>query len=350
MPADRRDDETPAEPHGIWSGTITFGLVSVPVELYSTVRAQRTRLRTFGPEGQPLVRRYFCSADGRALDRDEIVRGYEWDDGSFTVVTDDELEALEPRRSREIDLERFVDRDRIPLEMLERSYVLAPRGESTKAYHLLAATMERNGRAGIATFVMRGKEYLAAIFASGGLLQAATLRFAAELRTPETIGLPAVPKVPAADRRAFEKLLGELEDKELDVTLMTDESASRLEAIAARKRDRSKDVVEIADAQAEDPEESAEIIDIMSILRERMGTAGKEGNAAQARQSKDGRGGATARREAGDRKDGTRERNGPLERESKKELYERARRRDLPGRSQMTKDELVDALREDSGR
>ena len=97
-------------PRAFWSGTLTFGLVSVPVDLYPAVRSRRIGLRMLGPEDQPLVRRYFCSADGAALGPDDIVRGYENDDGSFTIVTDEELDALAPRKSRDIDLRRFVQR------------------------------------------------------------------------------------------------------------------------------------------------------------------------------------------------------------------------------------------------
>src|SRR5688572_4969580 len=196
--------EAAPNPRSFWSGTLTFGLVSVPVDLFPAVRSRRIAFRMLGPDDQPLVRRYFCSADGKALTADDIVRGYENDDGSFTIVADEELDALAPRKSRDIDLRRFVKREEIPRQLLERPYVLAPGGESTKAYHLLAATMERTGRAGIATFVMRGKEYLAAIFAEGGLLRAATMRFVEELRTPAPIGLPKARKIDAAGRKDVE--------------------------------------------------------------------------------------------------------------------------------------------------
>ena len=187
-----------------------------------------------GPDDQPLVRRYFCSADGRALTREDIVRGYENDDGSFTVVADEELDAFAPRKSRDIDLRRFVAREEIPRQLLERPYVLAPAGESTKAYHLLAATMEKADRAGIATFVMRGKEYLAAIFAEGGTLRAVTMRFADELRTPNDVGLPSAAR-PSADRRQeMERALAELTGDELDTTLLDDEYAARLLELAQR--------------------------------------------------------------------------------------------------------------------
>jgi DNA end-binding protein Ku len=329
--------EARADPRAFWSGTITFGLVSVPVDLSPAVRSQRTPLRTFGPDGQPLKRRYYCSADDAALSSDDIVRGYEWEDGTFTVVTDEELEALEPRKSRDIDLRRFVQRRQIPAQLLERPYLLAPAGESTKAYHLLAATMERTGRAGIATFVMRGKEYLAAIFAERGLLHAATMRFAAELRTPEQIGLPAVPKVSAESRRAFERVLAQLADEELDTDLLRDEAAARLLELAERKRASDEDVVEVSEAPAAEEEESAEVIDIMSVLKRRMGEMRGPARASRNEPAAPADGAAGG----GDAE---------LASASKKELYERAKELDLPGRSQMSKEELVAAIQSRSAR
>ena len=96
------------------------------------------------------------------------MRGYELDDGSYITVEDRELEALEPEKTREIDLRQFVDLAELPAALLERGYYLTPQKEATKAYRLLAEAMERTKRAGIATFVMRKREYLVAIFAQGG--------------------------------------------------------------------------------------------------------------------------------------------------------------------------------------
>jgi DNA end-binding protein Ku len=305
-------------PRAFWSGTLTFGLVSVPVDLFPAVRARRTALRMLGPDDQPLVRRYFCSADGQALSSDDIVRGYENDDGSFTIVADEELDALAPRKSRDIDLRRFVARDEIPRQLLERPYVLAPAGESTKAYHLLAATMEKAGRAGIATFVMRGKEYLAAIFAEGGTLRAVTMRFNSELRTPDDVGLPPVTRAPAERRQEMERALAELTADELDLTLLEDQYAGALLELAEAKRDAERDVVEIEEAPP-DEEESADVIDIMAVLKERMGGAARK-----------------PARAAG---------HDALEGKSKKELYEQAKEIGLEGRSAMSREELIAALR-----
>ena len=237
-------------PRAFWSGTITFGLVSVPIDLYPAVRARRAPLRMLGPEGRLLQRRYYCSADNEALSNDEIVRGYERPDGSFTIVTDDELDALAPRKSRDIDLQRFVSRDEIPPKLLERPYVLAPAGDSTKAYRLLAHTMERSRRAGIATFVMRGKEYLAAIFAEGGLLRAATMRFNDELRTPDSIGLPRPPKS-AGEDHSIELSLAKLKADDIDREALQDDYTDALLALAEKKRAENRDIVEIEERAAD---------------------------------------------------------------------------------------------------
>jgi DNA end-binding protein Ku len=325
--------EAAPNPRSFWSGTLTFGLVSVPVDLYPAVRARRTALRMLGPDDQPLVRRYFCSVDNEALTSDDIVRGYENDDGSFTIVADEELDALAPRKSRDIDLRRFVKREEIPRQLLERPYVLAPAGDSTKAYHLLAETMERSGKAGIATFVMRGKEYLAAIFAEGGSLRAVTMRFAAQLRTPDDVGLPSVVKAPAERRQEMERALAELTEEELDLELLDDEYATALRELAEAKRDLGSDVIEIEEATAEDDQESADVIDIMAVLKERMGGAARKPARAQ--------GARTAERPAATRAAG----DDALADMSKKDLYERATKLGVPGRSRMSREALIAALR-----
>jgi DNA end-binding protein Ku len=150
------DRERPAI-RPFWSGTITFGLVSVPVHLYPAVRRGGMALRMLDADGTPLARRYYCPEHGREVPPEEIVRGYEIDKERYVVVEDHELEALTPRKSRDIDLTRFVRQEEIPPFFFDRAYFLTPSGDSTKAYRLLAEVMEKSRRAGIATFVMRLK-------------------------------------------------------------------------------------------------------------------------------------------------------------------------------------------------
>src|SRR5690606_27645305 len=137
------------------------------------------------------------------VDGDDIERGVEVAEGEFVLVSEEELAELAPRRSREIALERFVPRDAIDPAWFVRSYVLVPGAEQRRAYHLLAETMEATGRAGVASFVMRGKAYAVAIFAERGVLRAEPLRFGDELRTPESLGLPEADEPPAARLEAI---------------------------------------------------------------------------------------------------------------------------------------------------
>ncbi|HEX7808321.1 MAG TPA: Ku protein, partial [Thermoanaerobaculia bacterium] len=204
MAATEEDLESgPAGLRSFWTGTITFGLVTVPVALYAATRPRAVGLKMIGPDEAPVRRRYVCSKDEKPLDPDDIVRGYEIEKGKFVVVTDEELEAVEPRKSREIDLQRFVDLADIDPMYFERAYYLVPGGGTNKAYRLLAEVMEKRKVAGIATFVMRAKEYLVAIIAENGILRAETLRFEDEVRTPDDVGLPKIAKVTAAESKKF---------------------------------------------------------------------------------------------------------------------------------------------------
>src|SRR2546429_5926912 len=137
-----------------------------------------------------------------------MVRGFEYEKGKYVIVTDEEVERLAPEQGRDIDLRKFVDLESIPPLYFDRSYFLAPSTGSEKAYKLLAETMAKSDLAGIATFVMRGKEYLVAIFPENGILRAETMRFADELRSPKEVGLPEKKNVPAAAVKKFARLIG----------------------------------------------------------------------------------------------------------------------------------------------
>ncbi|PYS24851.1 MAG: Ku protein [Acidobacteria bacterium] len=252
-----------------WSGTLTFGLVSVPVDLYPGNRTNRAPLRMLGPEGEALSRRYYSEKTGRDLDDDEMIRGYEIEKDRFVVVSDEELERLAPEQSRDIDLRRFVPLEDIPPLYFDRSYFLAPGAGAEKAYKLLAQTMEKEQLAGVATFVMRGKQYVVAIFPENEILRAETMRFADEIRSPKEIGLPEEKKVPAAAVKKFEKLIEKHSDNKLDLKELKDEQTEKLLKLVEKKRKYHKDVVEL-----EVPaEEKGKVIDLMAALKKSL--AGK---------------------------------------------------------------------------
>ena len=233
-----------------WSGTLSFGLVSVPVDLYAAVRTLRPGLRMLDDKGAPLARRYYDPGTGKTVPWDEVVRGFEIKKDEFVVVEEDELDSLAPEKSRDIDLRRFVPVEQLHPIHFQRSYFLAPGGESTKAYRLLAATMEKTGRAGIATFVMRDSEYLTAIIAEDGLLRAEILRFQDEVRSPEDVGLTKPRKADAAEKRRMVKAIEQHTAKALDEKELADSWTERIEKLVAKKRKAGEDVVKAAKTAA----------------------------------------------------------------------------------------------------
>jgi len=267
-PAKRKTEsaEQQASSRGFWTGTITFGLVSVPVELVPANRSSHVGLRMLSEDGRPLQRRYYSEKTGRELEDDDLVKGYQVRKSKYVPVTEDEFERLAPEKSRDIALQRFVEVSEIPPLYFEHSFFLLPASESVRAYHLLAGAMEKTGQAGIATFVMRGKEYLVAIIAENAVLRAAILRFQDEVRSPKDVGLPARKEPAAASVRRFERMIRKKSRKSLPRDLMHDEQAVQLEQYARRKASRHKDVIK-GKAIAE---EGAEAVDIMSVLKKSL--------------------------------------------------------------------------------
>lgn len=222
-----------------------------------------------GPEGEPLARRYFSQKSGNDLDDEDMVRGFEYDKDRYVIVTDEELERLAPEQSRDIDLRRFVPLEDIPPLYFDRSYFLAPSEGSEKAYRLLAQTMAEDELAGVATFVMRGKEYLVAIFPENEILRAETMRFDDEIRSPKEIGLPEKKKVPAATVKKFENLIARHSGKRLSLKDLKDEQTEKLLKLVEKKRKQHKDVFEV---EVPEPEQG-KVVDLMAALKKSL--AGK---------------------------------------------------------------------------
>jgi len=257
-----------------WSGTITFGLVSIPVELFAAVGGRRTSMKMVDTKGRPLGREYYSEEDEH-LDQNELVRGYESDKAKMIVVTDEELQSVAPEMTRDIELRRFVPRAEIPPPYFNRPYFLAPSGKSQKAYQLLARVMEETGRAAVGTFVMRGHQYLVAILSDGNILRAETLRFANELRSPHEAGLPKRAAPAAKAVKDFSKEIEALIRDKLDMDELSDRYAAALEALAQKKAKKGKDLVDPrGEAEKDEEEGGAEVIDLMKILKQRLG-AGK---------------------------------------------------------------------------
>ena len=169
---------------GIWSGVLSFGLVSVPVVLYPATEAHRPAFHEFEKGTADRIRyQRVNERTGAEVEYSDIVKGADSGDGNYVLLDQDELDSVAPGRSRLLEIHTFVDADDIDPIYFNKTYFLGPGPEETKKpYALLREAMQDSGKAAIATFVMRGKEYLAAVRADDGLLVLETLFFADEVR------------------------------------------------------------------------------------------------------------------------------------------------------------------------
>jgi DNA end-binding protein Ku len=257
----------------VWSGSISFGLVTVPVELVTAQRRTGLPIRTFSPDGNFLKRQLFCPKDEAVLSGDDLERGYEVEKDEFVAITDEEIEGLAPRSSRDIDLSQFVPRDAIDPAYFVKSYFVLPSGDQAKAYRLLAETMEKTDRAAVARFVMRGKGYALALFAERGILRAETLRFHDEVRDPANLELTSPVKVEASRVKRMQTAIRELAAAAVKEEDLDSDDSERIEALAREKLRKGQDVVQVSESVVRDEggESFGEVIDLVAALKERLG-------------------------------------------------------------------------------
>jgi DNA end-binding protein Ku len=298
----------------LWTGSLSFGLVNVPVALHSAVRDTDLHFHQLHEkDGARIETRRFCADEDREVPLEEIGHAYELDDGKTVVVTDEDLEAVAPRKTRTIDIEAFVDLADVDPIYFDHPYFLAPVGDSEgtrRAYQLLIEAMGRADRAAIGRFVMRTKEYLVAIQVRDERLALTTMRFGDEVRPTE--GIDTGGKKPAKAQLEHAVKLIEALSTDWDPKAWKDQYRERLEDVIARKR-KGKRIS--APKQQPTP---APVPDLMAALERSLEQATGRATAATA--------------------------GGDLADLSRDELYERAQDDDIPGRSSMSKDELVKAL------
>jgi DNA end-binding protein Ku len=180
-------------PRAMWKGAIAFGLVTVPVSLYSaTERTEKLSFRLLHEkDSSPIDYKRFCEKDDREVPWDEIVKGYEHRKGEFVVLTDADFEKAKTPATEAFDIRAFVKEDEIDFLYFDTPYYLAPSGKSgVKAYALLRDALSESGRVGVGTIVLRQREHLAALEPSGEVLVLTTMRFAHELRSPKELSVP----------------------------------------------------------------------------------------------------------------------------------------------------------------
>jgi DNA end-binding protein Ku len=182
-------------PRAIWSGSISFGLLNVPVKLYSAVSRKNVSFRELREsDGSRIRHKRVAEADGKEVPYEEIVKGYEISPEQYVVVTRDELEEIDPKRTRAVEIQDFVDLDDIDPIYFDHPYYLGPDKGAEKAYALLVKAMSDAKKVAVARFVLRNREHLAAIRPSGNVLTMATMRFPDEVVAPDELGEDVVPQ------------------------------------------------------------------------------------------------------------------------------------------------------------
>jgi DNA end-binding protein Ku len=175
-------------PRAIWSGAISFGLVNIPVKLYSAVSRKTVRFHQIDAEsGQRIRQQRVNPGSGEEVPYEQIVKGYEISPDRYVTITPEELEALEPQKTRTIDIEQFVDLEQIDPIYYDHPYYLAPDKGAAKAYKLLLDAMEEADKVAIARVVIRSKENLVALRSYGGAITMETMLFPDEVTQPESI-------------------------------------------------------------------------------------------------------------------------------------------------------------------
>jgi DNA end-binding protein Ku len=265
----------------IWSGSISFGLLNVPVKLYSAVSSKKVSFRELREgDGARIRHKRVAEDSGEEVPYEKIVKGYELAPEQYVVLTKDELAELDPRKTRAIEIKDFVDLDQIDPIYFDHPYYLGPDKGAARAYSLLVKAMAGAGKVAIARFVLRNKEHLAAIRPTGNVLTMTTMRFADEIVPPEQLEelfAEEEEKAKPAELKMARELIGSLAG-EFDPAAYRDEYREELLALIERKASGKK-IVAPAGSEAPKPTKAP---DLMAVLQESLAAVkGKElGNGA----------------------------------------------------------------------
>lgn len=258
-------------PRAIWSGSISFGLVNIPVKLYTGTRDRKIHFHMLNPEDGARVQQALIDpATGEQVPRDKVVKGYEVSPGQYVVVKQEELDRLTPKTSRLIEISDFVDLDGIDPIYYEHPYYLLPEEGATNAYSLLVRAMEEKKKVGVGKFVMHNKEYLVAIRTLEGVLCLETMRFADEVVEPGELELPEVKEEPRKKELQMAEQLIDMLAEEFDPTEYRDEYMEELKKLI-KSKEEGKELVTQPEV-----EEPGKVVDLMSALEKSLDEAKKK--------------------------------------------------------------------------
>lgn len=252
-------------PRSLWTGSLSFGLVNVPVAMITAVRDRDLHFRQLHEsDGTPIEVQRWCEKENVEVPYDEITHGYELDDGVQVIVSDLELQAIEPRKTRTIDIEQFVDLADVDPIYFNHPYFLVPAAEddgAKRAYRLLTEVMSKTERAALGTLVMRTKEYLALVRERGGALTLTTMLFADEVRPAKGVDAAAgKTHKPAAKQLDAAVSVIQALSVDWDPGKYKDRYRARLRRVVDRKRKGA--TIEVPDRR-EEPEPAPDLMEAL---------------------------------------------------------------------------------------
>lgn len=267
-------------PRAIWSGAISFGLVNIPVKLYSAVSRKTVRFNQLdGKDGTRIQQKRVNPNTGDEVPYERIVKGYELAPDRYVVIKPEELESIEARKTHMIEIEDFVELEQIDPIFYDHPYYLAPGKGATKAYALLLAAMEESGRVGIARVVIRSKEQLVALRAQDGVLHMETMLFGDEVIAPDSLEeIPDASELEASAREV--KMAGELIESlsaEFDPSKYRDSYRDKVLELIERKAEGEEIAVQPQE------EERPEVPDLMAALEASIASAKRQGGTTAAK-------------------------------------------------------------------
>ncbi len=247
------------------SGTISFGLVSIPIKLYSTVDSTKSiNFNYLTPDGARVKQQYVRADDGEPVDRGELVQGYEFAKGQFVLFEKDELKSLQATATNEIDIQEFVPLDQVERLYIDKVYYLGPDKGAARSYHLLKAALQVTGRAALAKYAARGKSYLVLLRPLGDGVVMEQLKHADELRAFDDVPLD-VTEVGKDELELAIKIIDQRVSETFEPEKYEDEVRKRFEEAIEQKVDGKQ----VAVPKAAEPE--AKIIDLMDALKASLG-------------------------------------------------------------------------------
>jgi DNA end-binding protein Ku len=256
---------------GIWSGTISFSLVAIPVQLIKAVEPGRVSFRLLhSKDYSPLSRRMFCPKEEKIVPPDEIIRGYEIAPDRYILITDEELESVSPERSRTIEIVEFIDTADVDPIYYDHPYYLVPAKGGEKAYRLLVEVMRRTAKAGLAKFVLGEREYLVALKSTQGALALITLHYSEEILSDEEIA-PGEGPIDAEEKTRLEKIIREM-TADFNPDKYADERREKLVTLLKKKAKQQAPV----EAPALEESEGEGPVDLIAALEESMRAVKKD--------------------------------------------------------------------------